>query len=103
MAVPSVWFFSSSVSTDFPHVFSSVAYARLSGIGSMVVPANATVNEMDRRNGRVGLRIVTVLQLFPFNELFAPWTQVFIAVSTVDLLEIFRVSKVLQVFPNEVL
>lgn len=50
-----------------------------------------------------GLRVVTVLQLFPVNALFAWWTQIFVAVSTVDLLEILRLSKVLQVFPNEIL
>jgi len=61
------------------------------------------VNEIDKRNECVGLRVVTVLQVFPVNALFAWWTQIFVAVSTVDLLEILRVSKVLQVFPNEIL
>lgn len=46
-SIPSVWFFSSSVSTDFPHVFSSMGYARLSGIGSMVIRAKVTVDELD--------------------------------------------------------
>jgi hypothetical protein len=69
----------------------------------MVVQAMVTVDEMDRRNEFVGLRVVTVLQLFPVNALLAWWTQIFVAVSTVDLLEILRVSKVLQPFPNEIL
>jgi hypothetical protein len=69
----------------------------------MVVRAKVTVGEMDRRNEYVGLRVVTVLQLFPVNALFAWWTQIFVAVSTVDLLEILRVSKVLHPFPSEIL
>jgi hypothetical protein len=51
----------------------------------MVVQAKVTVDEMYRRNEFVGLRVVTVLQVFPVNALFAWWTQIFVAVSTVDL------------------
>jgi hypothetical protein len=49
----------------------------------------------------VVIRFVTVLQKFPVNVLFAWLTQIFVAVSTVDLLEVFRFSDVLQKFPNE--
>jgi hypothetical protein len=57
----------------------------------MVVQVKVTVGEMDLRNKCVELRVVTVLQMFPVNALFAWWTQIFVAVSTVDLLEILRV------------
>lgn len=45
--------------------------------------------------------VVTVLQKFPVNVLFTWLTQIFVAVSTVDLLEVFRFSEVLQKFPNK--
>ena len=45
-SIPSVWFFSSSVSMEFSYVFST-AYRRLSGIGSIVGQAKVTVDEID--------------------------------------------------------
>jgi hypothetical protein len=48
----------------------------------------------------VVVRFVTVLQKFPVNVLYAWWTQIFVAVPTVDLLEVFRFSEVLQKFPR---
>jgi hypothetical protein len=53
------------------------------------------------KRSKAVVRFVTVLQKFLVNVLFAWLTQTFVAVSTVGLLEVFRVSKVLQLFPNE--
>jgi hypothetical protein len=59
------------------------------------------VDEVWWRSMRLMVRFVTVLQKFPVNVLFAWLTQIFVVVSTVDLLKVFRFLKVLQKFPNK--